>query len=448
MGMNNLLVLNIMNAGIALIMGFYMFFLQRNSLSKGPGYWTLGLLIIGVGFSLRAFFPVDHVFAIAVFPILLTIGLYIYLAGIFKFKERNINKWIFIGIPILDILQTIVFYKIIPSRQMQVGLHTIVVVIYSFMGLIEMLRLSKTPKHLKKIFLLNANTYVVLLLLMLVYVYAIITNPNIDPLKTSNIVIISHIIIGFLLIATTFGLLAAVNIQLNTELEDQLKSKIKFLSIIGHDLRSPVGNIINFLGLLQDESDLSEWERKQYLGILNTLSQSTFHLLQNLLEWATKSKYLNKFESERIDLNQVISGNIHLFKSSTAIKSIHLEIKEGKHTYFQGNANMIQSIVRNLVSNAVKYTPVGGTITISSEKVLNNIRLIVSDTGHGIKPELINSLFDFGISKSTKGTNGEVGSGLGLVLCKELISNNDGVIQIESQEGVGTKVIVEFPAIA
>lgn len=425
-----------------------MFFLQRNSLSKGPGYWTLGAVIIGVGLLLKVILPVDHFFSIALFPIFLTIGLYFYLAGIWKFKEKSINKWILIGIPLLDVMQTIVFLKIFPSRPIQIGLHTLVLLTYSMLGFVEMVRLSSNQKHLRKIFMLNAFSFVALMLIMFLFIYALIINPNIDPLKISNAVIISQIISGFLMISITFGFLSAVNIQLNKELEDQLKSKTKFLSIIGHDLRGPVGNIITFLGLLQDESDLDEEERKHYLGILNTLSQSTFHLLQNLLEWATKSRNLNEFESERIDLNQVISGNINLFKSSTAVKSIKLEINEGEHTYIQGNADSIHSVVRNLVSNAVKYTPVGGTITITSERVTNNIRLTVSDTGQGIKPEIIDSLFDFGATKSAMGTNGELGSGLGLVLCKELVSNNDGIIEIESREGVGTKVIVEFPSVA
>ena len=448
MEMNILLVLNFMNAGISLIMGFYMYFLHRNLLSKGPGYWTLGAIIIGVGLLLKVILPVDHFFSIAGFPIFLTIGLYLYLAGIWKFKEKSINKWIFIGIPFLDVLQTIVFFKIFPSRPIQIGLHTLVLLVYGLLGVVEMIRLNSNQKHLRKIFMLNASSFVALMLVLLLFIFALITNPNIDPLKISNTVIISQIISGFLMISITFGFLSAVNIQLNKELEDQLKSKTKFLSIIGHDLRAPVGNIINFLDLLQDESDLDEEDRKQYLGILNTLSQSTFHLLQNLLEWATKSKYLDEFETERIDLNQIISDNINLFKSSTAVKSINLEINKGKHTYILGNSDMIHSIVRNLVSNAVKYTPVGGSITITSEKVLNNIRLVVSDTGLGIKPEIIKSIFDFGASKSTMGTNGEVGSGLGLVLCKELVDKNDGVIEIESREGVGTKVIVEFPAVA
>ncbi len=447
MRMDIFLVLIIMNAGISLIMGFYMVFLRRNSSVKGPEYWAAGALVIGVGLLLKVIFPIGSVLEISGLPIFLTIGLYLYLAGILKFKGKRINKWIVIGIPILDILQFIILFKVFHSFRVQIALHQLVIVAYCLFSIIEMLRLSSTQKYLRKIFFINALSYIIFLIFVLLNFYALITNQNTDPLEISITVIFIHIISGFVMIALTFGFLTAVNVQLNMELEDQLKSKTKFLSIIGHDLRGPVGNIMNFLDLLQNKSDLNEKKRKEYLTILTTLSQSTFHLLQNLLEWATKSKYLNKFESERIELSQIISNDLNFFKSSTAVKSIKLEIIEGERTYFLGSVNMIQTIVRNLVSNAIKYTSEGGIIAITSEKVLDKVRLVVSDTGQGMNPETINSLFKFETTESRIGTRGEVGSGLGLALCIELASINNGVIEIESQEGIGTIVVVEFPAV-
>ena len=136
-----------------------------------------------------------------------------------------------------------------------------------------------------------------------------------------------------------------------------------------------------------------------------------------------------------------------IFKSLTELKSIDLKFIEGKQTYMSGNTNMLQTVFRNIVSNAIKYTPEGGSITIKLEIKLNKVRLIVSDTGQGIKTETINSLFKFETNTSTAGTNGEVGSGLGLVLCKDLVSRMNGVIEIESQVGVGSKVMVEFPSV-
>lgn len=446
MVLNNLFLLNIINSGISLIMGFYMFFLQRNNLKLGIGYWATGSLVIGVGLFFKAIPPVDSAFATAAFPIFITTGLYLYLAGIWKFKERKIYRWLIIGIPVLDALQSITFYALDYPR-IKIGFHIFFLIGYCFIAIFEMIRLNADQKYLKKVFYLNAFSFSIFLVLLLLNLYAVISF-NTVPTQVSNTVIITNIISGFVMISLTFGFLSAVNIHLNMELKAQVESKTKLLSIIGHDLRGPVGNIISFLNLLQDENDLSEKERKKYLKVLNTLSQSTFHLLQNLLEWTTQSKNLKKSAFDRIELSQLIAGNIDFFKSSTAFKSIHLEFNEKKQSYISGNKNMIQTIVRNLVSNAIKFTPVGGTITISLEQAHPYIRLIVADTGQGIKQEAINALFKFETNKSTKGTNGETGSGLGLVLCKELVNNNNGTIKIESNEGVGTKVIVAFPMVA
>lgn len=447
MEMSNLLVLTIMNSGISLITGFYLFFLQKKSYDYGLKYWATGAIIVGIGLFLKAVSPIESSFALVGFPLFLTVGLYVYLAGIWKFKGKKINKWIFIGLPILDILQSIIFFEIFHLYRIQIGIHQLFIITYCVLGIIEMLRLDSSQKYLRKVFLLNAVSYTIFLIQVLLNLYAIITNPNFDPFMLNNTVVFMHIFSGIVMIALTFGFLSAVNIRLNMELEGQLKSKTKFLSIIGHDLRGPVGNIMNFLDLLENKTDLNEVERKKYLAILNTLSHSTFHLLQNLLEWATKSKYLNEFDNERINLSQLISDSTNLFSSSVTLKSIHLKINEGKETYILGNTNMIQTIVRNLVSNAIKFTPNGGTITITSEKILKKVRLTVSDTGRGIKPEIIDSLLKFETNEATMGTNGEIGSGLGLALCKELVTINNGVIEIESQEGVGTKVTVEFSAV-
>lgn len=424
-----------------------MFYFYKYTFKLGTGYWAAGSVLLGITFLLKVIFPEESPVATASFTNLNTIADFLYLAGIFQFKEKKINKWIFIGIPFLDILQTIIFFKIYPSLRIQYGLHTIPLFIFGLLALIEMFRLNSAQKYLKKIFLVNSISFIIYLILLLIFEYTLVSNPNFDPLKITNTSIYMQIISSFLMIALTIGFLSAVNIRLNNELEIQLKSKTKLLTIIAHDLRGPVGNIMNFLDVLQQTNDLNEGEKNEYLKILSKLSQSTFHLLQNLLEWATTSKNLNRFDSEKLELSQIIANNIIFFKSSADLKSIKLEFKKGTQTHVLGNTNMIETIVRNLVSNAIKFTPKNGTITIITEKVLQKVRLTISDTGQGITQATINSLFSFETNKSTKGTDGEAGSGLGLVLCKELVSSNNGVMKIESHEGIGTKAIVEFPSV-
>ncbi|WP_372773648.1 sensor histidine kinase [Mangrovibacterium sp.] len=445
MEQSNMFVLNVVNSGISLIMGFYLFFLQRNSLKHGVGYWAAGSLIVGLGLLIRIIAPVDSFFVLVGTRVLITIGLYQYLAGIWKFKELKIRKGVVIGIPILDLIQSAIFIGVFHAYKIQIGIHLLFVIIYCSVAIFEMVHLNADQKYLTKVFLLNTVAFIVFLVLVLLNVYALLMNPRYSPAEITPEVISIHLISGFIMIALTFGFLSAVNMRLRKELEGQLKSKAKFLSIIGHDLRGPVGNIMNFLDLIQNDTDLSERDKQNYIKVLDNLSRSTFHLLQNLLDWATKSQNLNQYESERIELSRLVASDIGVFESSMVLKSIDLKFEEGRHTFISGNANMLKTVVRNLVSNAIKFTPKGGVITIKSEKAGEKVRLVVADTGQGIKPENINSLFKFETSRSTVGTAGELGSGLGLPLCKELIASNEGAVRVESEIGIGTKVIVEFP---
>jgi len=447
MELNTLFILNIMNAGISLIMGLYMLFLKRTAFKQGTGYWATGSMSIGFGFLLKTFVPADSYFSMLGFPVMVTLGLYLYLAGIWKFKEQKIHKWMIIGIPIVDFIQSIIFSGIFHFDKIRIGIHLTFLVFYTLYAIYEMIKLNAAQKYLKQIFLINTISFGIFLFLLLLNFYDLIQANNYNPIALSDSSLVLQIISGFVMIALTFGFLSAVNIRLTRELENQLKSKTKFLSIIGHDLRGPVGNIMRFLDLLQDENELDEQDRKKFLRTLNRLSHSTFHLLQNLLEWANKSKNINRFDTTRIELNELIASNIDFFKSSTLLKEISLEFKEGKPSFIHSNANMLNTVLRNLISNAVKFTPKGGRITISTERFKNSIRLVVADTGKGIKPEIIDSLFKFETNTSTKGTEGEVGSGFGLVLCKELVNSNKGTIKIESIPRAGTKVIVDFPFI-
>lgn len=265
MELNNLLIINIVNSGISLIMGVIMLFLNRFSYKLGTGYWASGAIVIGVGLLIKAVFPSFESFVIAGFPIFVTIGFYLYLAGIWKFKGKNINYWIMVGIPVLDVLQTILFFKIFPFYRIHLGLHYLFITIYFSLAIFEMIRINTEQKYLKNIFLLNALSFSISLVIVLLGFYILFTTPNIDPLQVNPTVIITFMINGFLMISLTFGFLTAVNLRLNMELEGQVKSNTKFLSIIAHDLRGPVGNITSFLDLLQNEKEISEEDRKKYL---------------------------------------------------------------------------------------------------------------------------------------------------------------------------------------
>ncbi|MCG6186564.1 sensor histidine kinase [Maribellus maritimus] len=438
-------ILTFFNSGITLIMGFYMLVLRRTAASQGTVYWALGSFVIGIGLLFRLLPPQNGYLSMVAPGIIVTAGLYLYLCGIWKFKKQKLYKWIIIGIPVTDFVQSLFFFFVFHSFRIQLIIHAVFLIFYCVLAFAAMLRLSAEQKYLKRIFQINAFSFFIFLFVILLNVIVVLTSPDFKPSTISQSGIALHIISGLLMIALTFGFLTAVNMRLDKDLRDQLKSKTKFFSIIAHDLRGPVGNIMNVLELLENESELDEKERKRFMETLRTLSQSTFHLLQNLLEWASRSSNLSNYETEILDVNRIVNENLELFKSSALMKSIGLDFVPGRNVFTSGNANMLQTIIRNLVSNAVKFTPVGGKVSIVTTNEAGKVGFQITDSGEGMDPKTLQSLLEFGEGKSKRGTNGEVGAGLGLVLCKEFISLNRGTLSFQSELGKGTRVNVSFP---
>jgi len=422
-----------------------MLLLRRKTTGNGTGFWASGSLVIGFALLFRLIPPYNGYLSMVAPGVLVTVGLYLYLAGIWKFKQRKIHYPIIVGIPVADFLQSLVFFFVFHSFRLQLAIHVLFLSVYCVIAIIEMFKLPPEQNFLKQIFRINAFSFFIFFLLLMINLAAVLVNESINPHQISNSGIILHIISGFVMIALTFGFLSAVNMQLSSDLQNQLKSRNRFFSIIAHDLRGPVGNIMNFLDLMENEPELTEKERKKFMETLYTLSQSTYNLLLNLLEWASKSKNLSNYESEVLDLNRIVSENLSFFKSSAALKSIDVEFNQGHDISLNGNKNMLQTIVRNLVSNAVKFTPEKGRISISTTKTGDKIRLQITDTGRGMDEKTLQSLHRFKQGQTTQGTHGEKGSGLGLVLCNEFVGFHNGTLRYESQPGAGTTVIAEFP---
>lgn len=440
-------IVMLMNSGISLVMGLYMLFIRKD-LKNGVNYWAVGSLLIALSLFLR--FVILYLgFSSLVIPtILISIGLYLYLAGILKFKGKSINKWLIYGLPILDLIQSVISYNILGSYRLELGLHVLFILIYCCLCIYEMFELKEDQKYLRRIFRINAFPYIVFMALMLLSFVVIFLKSDFNPLKYGSLGVFVHILSGFIMIAITFGFIMAVNIKLNKELQEQLEERNKIFSIIAHDLRSPLGTIMSFLDLLDGEYNLTEENRKKYFGIIRQLSESTFHLLQNLLQWTRKTKHLNQNELERIAINQLVADDIGLHRNSALLKSIHMEFKpEDQEFYIKASSNMIKTILNNFISNAIKFTDKGGRIGIQTRRREDMLELLVSDTGRGMDAEKCEAIVQGNWIKSTSGTQGESGSGIGLSLCREFIDYNKGNLKIESQPGLGTSFIITFPLV-
>ena len=230
-------------------------------------------------------------------------------------------------------------------------------------------------------------------------------------------------------------------------------TKDKFFSIIAHDLRSPFNSILGFSDiLLNNFENYKVPEQKKFLGIMNKEIRRTYKLLKNLLLWSQSQRGTIDFHPEKVNLFLLCRETIELLRSTAANKAIFLINQIPEDIYVMADKNMLLTILRNLISNAIKFTPKEGKITIkadlnSNENKQNWIQVSVKDSGIGIVKEKISQLFDISENISTKGTDGEAGTGLGLILCKEFIEKHGGKICVESEVGKGSSFMFTLPLI-
>lgn len=236
--------------------------------------------------------------------------------------------------------------------------------------------------------------------------------------------------------------LAEVNKQLKLS-EDELKKineeKDKFFSIIAHDLKSPFNALLNLSEfLVEDLSELSMDEIRSFSKEINKSAHSVYNLLLNLLQWAQiKTGRISKTQ-EKIELFPLVNDTIMLLENLASKKSIKIQNNLTEQTSIVGDRTMIGSVFQNLISNAIKFTKRNGSIFVSNEVLDDKVIIHIKDTGVGISSENLKKLFKLDEHLTTSGTANESGTGLGLILCKELLEKNNGKIWAESTEGLGT----------
>ena len=217
------------------------------------------------------------------------------------------------------------------------------------------------------------------------------------------------------------------------------ETKDKFLSIIGHDLRNPVGAFKDMVGQLADFPEMfSEELRQQIIGDLREEAENTYFLLDNLLSWAESQKNNISYNPEKLDLASLINNNILLYSKLAERKQIRLTSNLTEGTVIFADHNMINLILRNLISNAIKFTDEHGEILVSTSDAGEFIEVQVTDSGIGILEKDIPKLFESVNHISTYGTNHEKGSGLGLLLCREFMEIHGGMISARPNTGKGS----------
>jgi len=239
----------------------------------------------------------------------------------------------------------------------------------------------------------------------------------------------------------------------NKELQKLNATKDRFFSIIAHDLKGPFNTMLGFSGLLVDKFDKYDKEKqKKFLGILKKDIGNTYKLLENLLHWSRSQRGKIKFKPEKLNLYLLLYETIELLNLMATNKSITIKNEIPENLYVDADNDMLTTIVRNLISNAIKFTPKGGTVEIGVETRhgvslhgVSQHEIYIKDSGLGIKPEIQTKLFNISENTSTRGTENETGTGLGLILCKEFVEKHGGEIWVESEVGKGSKFIFTLP---
>ncbi len=231
------------------------------------------------------------------------------------------------------------------------------------------------------------------------------------------------------------------------ELEKSNVTKDKFISIIAHDLKNPFNAMLNFSEILHENfENFDTHEKKKLINHIHQAHHSTYKLLENLLEWSKIQSGNFEFKPEQIKLNLLTEETMKQLRLSAENKAINMINKVEKNIMVNADKNMVSTIIRNLISNAIKFTPKGGEINIYS-KVNGDkfVEITVEDNGKGMNADTLGKLFQIDQTISIKGTEGETGTGLGLILCKEFIEKHDGTIRVESEIEKGSKFIFTLP---
>ncbi len=224
-----------------------------------------------------------------------------------------------------------------------------------------------------------------------------------------------------------------------SELQQINAEKDKFFSILAHDLRSPFNGLMGLTDLMTDETlDLSLDEMKRFSAELNKSAHHTYNLLESLLDWSQMKRGLVVCNPRPLSLSKVIRESVLVLEEPAHQKSIELELNLDAATFIVADLHMFQTIIRNLTSNAIKFTVSGGNVEISALRIDNLIQITVKDTGIGMSETMRNNLFRLDVNTKRPGTAGELSAGLGLLLCRDFVEKMGGEIVVESVVNEGS----------
>ena len=233
----------------------------------------------------------------------------------------------------------------------------------------------------------------------------------------------------------------------NQRLKEINATKNRFFSILAHDLKSPFSTLITVTDYYKKNAQLiDENEIRKFLDHIYEVSMNTYHLLENLLDWSRSQAGILEVQPVSFSLESVIKKNSYLISTRAKEKDINVLYECAEDILVYADPDMISTVIRNLLGNAVKFTPRGGKVRLTCRTENNRVIVSIEDNGTGINKQDVHKLFMIDHHLSKPGTENEKGSGLGLILCHEFVEKNKGEIFVESMKGKGSKFTFTIPA--
>lgn len=235
-------------------------------------------------------------------------------------------------------------------------------------------------------------------------------------------------------------------IQYSEELKQNNADKDLFMQILAHDLKNPFHTLLGFSDLLlRNFRSFDNQKIESYLSIIKQTSVKTNELLDELLLWSKAQSGKLPYNPERINVQELVNDVVEQSVINAQNKNIRFNLEIPEDTFIEADSNMIKTVIRNLVSNAVKFSNVEGEILINSETNETNVLISISDNGIGISSEDQKKLWNYNKPHTTQGTDNEKGTGLGLLICKDFVEKHGGIIWVESEEGKGCNFKIKLP---
>ncbi|HYX08452.1 MAG TPA: HAMP domain-containing sensor histidine kinase [Bacteroidales bacterium] len=232
-----------------------------------------------------------------------------------------------------------------------------------------------------------------------------------------------------------------------TELSRLNHSKDKFFAIIAHDVKNPFTALLSVSqAMAENHADLGKEEVEAGIRRINESSKKIYNLFENLLIWANSQLGNMTFQPEWFDFNELFEDVHEIFHSSLDEKKIHLVLTQNSDKPVYADRQMLTTVMRNLVSNAIKFSNRGSSVTVSKDEENDKTTISISDEGIGMSAKDIEKLFRIDIKNKSIGNSKEKGTGLGLILCKEFVEAHEGTIQVESTPGKGSTFYIRLPS--